>query len=163
MSVRLRPRLLKMVPWSSGDDSWPTSRQRWFESIRDHWAAGPTGGRRPRTPEMRVRIPRGPLAGGRKAGIRQPWKLETVGSIPTPLTEWAHGPTGRHQFGRLEIRVRFPVGPLEEGAGTRLEAASTSCPGGEMDDHASLRTRCCGFDSCSGYFRKDEGGRMKDE
>ena len=24
------------VPWSSGDDSWPTSRQRWFESIRDH-------------------------------------------------------------------------------------------------------------------------------
>ena len=55
-------------------------------------------------------------SGGRKAVIRQPWKLETVGSIPTPLTRRAHGPTGRHQFGRLEIRVRFPVGPLTEGS-----------------------------------------------
>src|SRR5438093_6336795 len=26
-------------------------------------------------------------SGGRKAVIRQPWKLETVGSIPTPLTK----------------------------------------------------------------------------
>ena len=51
-------------------------------------------------------------SGGRKAAIRQLWKLENVGSIPTPLTAWAYGPTGRHQFGRLEIRVRFPVGPL---------------------------------------------------
>ena len=34
--VRFPPRLLKWVPWSSGQDSWPTSRQRWFESIRDH-------------------------------------------------------------------------------------------------------------------------------
>ena len=25
------------VPWSSGEDSWPTPRQRWFESIRDHF------------------------------------------------------------------------------------------------------------------------------
>src|SRR5262249_54425028 len=75
-----------MVLWSSGDDSWPTPRQRWFESIRDHfWAAGPTGGRRPRTPEMRVQFPRGPLSGGRKAVIRQRRKLEIVGSIPTPL------------------------------------------------------------------------------
>ena len=32
------PRLLRLIPWSSGDDSWPTSRQRWFESIRDHWS-----------------------------------------------------------------------------------------------------------------------------
>jgi hypothetical protein len=23
------------VPWSSGDDSWLTTRKRWFESIRD--------------------------------------------------------------------------------------------------------------------------------
>ena len=52
-----------LVPWSSGEDSWPTSRQRWFESIRDHWAAGPIEGRRLRTPEMRVRLPRGPLQG----------------------------------------------------------------------------------------------------
>src|SRR5262245_14840637 len=25
-----------LIPWSSGEDSWSTSRQRWFESIRDH-------------------------------------------------------------------------------------------------------------------------------
>jgi hypothetical protein len=25
-----------MIPWSSGNDSWFTSGQRWFESIRDH-------------------------------------------------------------------------------------------------------------------------------
>jgi hypothetical protein len=29
-----------LIPWSSGEDSWPTSRQRWFESIRDQWSAG---------------------------------------------------------------------------------------------------------------------------
>jgi hypothetical protein len=57
------------------------------------------------------------VSGDRKAAIRQPWELESVGSIPTPLTTWAHGPTGRHQFGRLEIRVRFPVGPLRKVAG----------------------------------------------
>src|SRR2546427_8547484 len=34
--VRFPPRLLNLIPWSSGEDSWPTSRQRWFESIRDH-------------------------------------------------------------------------------------------------------------------------------
>lgn len=27
---------LNAIPWSSGDDSWPTPRQRWFKSIRDH-------------------------------------------------------------------------------------------------------------------------------
>lgn len=25
-----------LIPWSSGNDFWPTPRQRWFESIRDH-------------------------------------------------------------------------------------------------------------------------------
>jgi hypothetical protein len=36
-----------MVPWSSGDDAWPTPRERWFDSIRDHclmgcWSKGKT-------------------------------------------------------------------------------------------------------------------------
>ena len=36
-SFNLHPSLLfPSVPWSSGDDFWFTSRQRWFESIRDH-------------------------------------------------------------------------------------------------------------------------------
>ena len=25
------------IPWSSGNDSWLTSRKRWFESFRDHY------------------------------------------------------------------------------------------------------------------------------
>ena len=29
-----------------------------------------------------------------------------------PLDKRAHGPTGRRQLGRLEIRASFPVGPL---------------------------------------------------
>src|SRR4029450_10816006 len=33
----LDPRMHRlMVPWSSGDDAWLTSRERWFDSIRDH-------------------------------------------------------------------------------------------------------------------------------
>ena len=24
------------VPWSNGNDTWPTTRKRWFDSIRDH-------------------------------------------------------------------------------------------------------------------------------
>jgi hypothetical protein len=36
LRVRFPPRLLLMIPLSSGKDSWPTSRQRWFESIRDY-------------------------------------------------------------------------------------------------------------------------------
>jgi hypothetical protein len=31
--LRVRDRA---IPWSSGNDSWPTPRQRWFESIRDY-------------------------------------------------------------------------------------------------------------------------------
>ena len=26
-----------LIPWSSGNDSWLTTRKRWFESIRDYW------------------------------------------------------------------------------------------------------------------------------
>ena len=42
--------------------------------------------------------------------------------------EWAHGPTGRLQFGRLEIRVRFPVSPLDENLeGSRIRFAGPVC------------------------------------
>ena len=55
-------RLNKMVPWSSGNDGWFTSSQRWFESIRDHsWGSGPMGRRSPRTREIGVRLPGAPL------------------------------------------------------------------------------------------------------
>jgi hypothetical protein len=35
--------------------------------------------------------------------------------LPPRLLYWAYGPTGRCQPGVLEIRVRFPVGPLRNG------------------------------------------------
>ncbi len=49
-------------------------------------AAGPTGRHRLRNAEIGVRFPGGPLQGVGKLVIRQPWELESVGSIPTPLT-----------------------------------------------------------------------------
>src|SRR6266849_821922 len=101
--VRFPPRLLKMIPWSSGQDSWPTFRQRWFESIRDHWSAGVAATLLRGKEEGRVQVPGGPLrrlgcwsnrttpaphagnegaspsrstqnSGGRKAVIRQLWE-----------------------------------------------------------------------------------------
>lgn len=47
------------VPWSSGYDSWPTPRQRWFESIRD---------------QLRPR--------GAVRSARHPVKVEAAGSNP---------------------------------------------------------------------------------
>jgi hypothetical protein len=59
--VRFPPRLLKTIPWSSGEDSWPTSRQRWFESIRDHWSAGVVAACLRGKEGGRVQVPGGPL------------------------------------------------------------------------------------------------------
>ena len=113
-------------------------------------------------------------SGGRKAVIRQPWELETVGSIPTPLTARAHGPTGRHQFGRLEIRVRFPVGPLRKVAGYGWPGRSakavlqtgdegstplpSACPDGETENHPMLLTWGSGFESWSGCWEAVASG-----
>ena len=51
----------QLIPWSSGDDFWPTPRQRWFESIRDHSfkrPGTPTGRATRLKPEcLRVRLP----------------------------------------------------------------------------------------------------------
>ena len=47
-------------------------------------------------------------------GATDPCKIGAMGSTPIRSTDKrAHGPTGRHQSGRLVIRVRFPVGPLK--------------------------------------------------
>ena len=42
---------------------------------------------------------------------------------------WAYGPTGRHQPGVLEIRVRFPVGPLigDQESEVRGQQAHARC------------------------------------
>ena len=36
-----------------------------------------------------------------------------VGSSPTASASWGHGPTGRRHLRTVEIRVRFPVAPLD--------------------------------------------------
>ena len=71
----------------------------WFGNDR---AAGPTGRHLPRTQEIGVRLPGGPLSHVRRA----------------------HGPTGRHRPGVAEIRVRLPVGPLR-----RRKVAGYGWPG----------------------------------
>jgi hypothetical protein len=47
------------VPWSNGHDAWPTSRKRWFNSVRDHFRPGTPTGRatwlKPRW--LRIRLP----------------------------------------------------------------------------------------------------------
>jgi hypothetical protein len=70
--------------------------------------------------EDRVRVPDGPLE---LVGWHVPWRR----LIPARSVRWvrfpsgtlqrhrAHGPTGRHQNGILEIGVQLPVGPLYYG------------------------------------------------
>lgn len=60
-------------------------------STDDRRAHGPTGRRRLREAEIRVRLPAGPLRA---------------------LEAWGHGPTGGHRPGVAEVRVRLPVTPL---------------------------------------------------
>ena len=68
--------------------------------------------------EDRVQFPDGPLEqkswAGMYRGATDPCKIGVVGSTPIRSTgrQRAHGPTGRHQNGILEIRVQLPVGPL---------------------------------------------------
>ena len=50
------------TPWSRGEDSWPTPRQRWFESIRGYLrSAGVVAARLRGKEEDRVQFPSGPL------------------------------------------------------------------------------------------------------
>ena len=43
LEIRVRlpvtPLETNTVPWSSGNDTWPTPRKRWFDSIRDYLTA----------------------------------------------------------------------------------------------------------------------------
>jgi hypothetical protein len=80
-----------LVPWSSGHDSWVTSRQRWFESSRDHsrvcrcfgsiplWYGGGPGSIPGRTSEV-------DMGAHVRWGATLPCKQRVVGSIPTVST-----------------------------------------------------------------------------
>ena len=66
----------------------PAADDQHLKGCEVGWAAGPTGRRRYRTPEMGVRFP------------------------PRSTDNRTYRPTGGRQFGILAIRVRLPVGPL---------------------------------------------------
>lgn len=68
MSVGSTPTSATLIPWSSGNDSWPTPRKRRSESFRDHWSAS---------------VAAAPLR-GKEAG----W-VQVPGG---PLESWAAGP-----------------------------------------------------------------------
>jgi hypothetical protein len=84
------------------------------------WAAGPIGRRRLRTPEMRVRFPRGPLegTGSWSNGTTPVRQTGNPGSIPGGSSEWkvaGYGWPGRSANAVLltEMRVRLPCLPLD--------------------------------------------------
>src|SRR5205823_13511854 len=65
------------------------------------WAAGPTGRRRSCTPEMRVRLPRGPLTEGSRIRLAGPlWKGGSPngdeGSTPLPSARRPDGEMDHH-------------------------------------------------------------------
>jgi hypothetical protein len=88
--VQIRPPLMR------GEGTGARGEQGCFSSLAPHssplvWAAGPTGRRRLCTPEMRVRLPRGPLTEGSRI--------------------WLAGPLC-YSGSPTEIRVRLPCLPL---------------------------------------------------
>ena len=100
-------------------------------SLDEDWSVGVSAARVRGKDEGRVQFPDGPLT-NKWAG----WSNGTTAWLATrrsgfdsptgPLNKWAHGPTGRRQLGRLEIRVRFPVGPLIT-EGSRIRLAGPVC------------------------------------
>jgi hypothetical protein len=61
--VRFPPRLLHLIPWSNGDDTCLTCRERRFNSVRGHWcwSVSVPGARLLGREEDRVQFPDGPL------------------------------------------------------------------------------------------------------
>ena len=122
------------IPWSSGQDAWVTSRKpmvRIHPGSLKRRSVGVVVARRRGKAEDRVRSPDGPLQ--RRAVRSTAGHLVCTQVIgvrlpggPLEITR-AHGPTGRHQNGILEIRVRFPVGPLQRTEGSRIRLAGPHC------------------------------------
>ena len=116
---------------------------------------------RSRTAATRVRVPRLPLFDSttRVPGVigsttdsnpvsqgSSPWgrALPEVCYREPPETKRAHGPIGRHQLRKLEIRVRLPVGPLQQRWSCGLAAKAAPLQG---DDRW--------FESTQDYFGPD--------
>ena len=84
------------------------------------WARRPKVGRQFRNLEIRVRVSVSPLEDmGRQPDRSGRSGLLSRDAARRKMVEFfsvtrAHGPKVRHQFGRLEIRVRVSVGPLED-------------------------------------------------
>ncbi len=114
--------LTNTIPWSNGEDAWPTSRKVLVRfqpgSLLTTWSVSVWAARRCGKAEDRVQFPDGPLentgrwSNGKTLGLHP----GNRGSIPRRSTERlkrrGHGPTGRHRYGMAEIGVQFPVTPL---------------------------------------------------
>ena len=113
------------------------------------------------TDRLWVRVPRLPLlddttrvpgvigstAGSNPVGQgSSPWgrALPAVCYREPPAVKRAHGPTGRHQLRKLEIRVRLPVGPLQQRWSCGLAAKAAPLQGDER-----------WFESTQDYFGPD--------
>ena len=129
-------RVLKIaVPWSSGDDSWLTTRQRWFESIRDHsryvLAEQPGVLATLSRWRPRVQIPSGTLGKTVRYANRKSGEVQTFVSL------W----------------VQLPSVPLKQQASAghwRAQVAVTHPPSGTGGSTPSRRTRSRTARSSSG-------------
>src|SRR4051794_35558838 len=134
--------------------SWPVLRKPGFSAASPNHsrkrAAGPTGRRRHRTPEIGVRLPGGPLYAVRDSegpmvqgdDVALAWRRSGFDS------RWVHS-NGRESgtVCRAVLLRRFP----REGNEGSNPLPSAPGPDGETEDHASLLTRSFGFESWSGY------------
>jgi hypothetical protein len=100
--VRFPPRLLQRSrgPAATTPGLHPGNDSSSPSGIID-WAAGPTGRRRSCTPEMRVRLPRGPLTEGSRIRLAGPlWKggspYGDEGSTPLPSARRPDGEMDHH-------------------------------------------------------------------
>ena len=124
-----RPTPHDEIPWSSGNDSWPTPRERWFESIRDHCLIF----------VMRL---------GRAAGV----SLRVLRSLP----EAQAGTAGsRRGVGRPRHPVTVEIvgsNPIEDAWRDRDRARYANGQSGEAQTFV-----VCGFDSHSCHLMGGRG------
>ena len=106
------------IPWSSGKDAWMTPRRtvvRFYPGSLIRRSVGVVAAHRCGKAEDRVQVPNGPLERGLLVQRQDTWLASRRSGFKSSAVHSktrAHGPRGRLQFGRLAIRVRFPVGPL---------------------------------------------------
>ena len=110
-----------MIPWSNGEDAWPTSRKVQVRFLPGSLTTGlqvlwPHAAVVRRKTGFNPRTDLSNIWACMPMGATDPCKIGVIGSTPIRSTEQrADRQTGRHRPGVAEIRVRIPVGPLTSG------------------------------------------------